>query len=83
MTDDLTLHHHVRWDHRGPVGPCAWCGKPTDIMADAPGVGMRLPLHLLCGVAMRNAYRKWRDGQALTDDEAASLRRLLKSGDDA
>jgi hypothetical protein len=53
-----------------------WCGTPTDIRAETPfrpDIG-ELPLHLFCGVFMRDAWRKWSSGGVLDDFEQAGLK---------
>ena len=63
---------------RDPIGNCVWCGKPTPIVADTPfrpDLGA-LPLHLLCGVWMRDAYKKWQSGQVLDADDIDGMKRL-------
>lgn len=60
--------------------PCAWCLRPTDAWADAPGLGptATLPLHPLpCGAVILRAYRRWLAGlPARTVDEQRHAKRL-------
>lgn len=68
MSDQLNIRHHgdIR---RGfpPVGACVWCGSTCWTMAETPfrpDLG-QVPLHLFCGVDLREAYRVYRDGGEL------------------
>lgn len=76
---DLTLHHRVQVDRSGPSGPCVWCGEQTDIWAITtfrPDLG-RLPLHLFCGIWLRDAFsRAMQDGRVLTAEDQAGLQRI-------
>lgn len=76
MTD--TFRHYVRLDRSGPRAPCIWCGIPTDITTVPPfrpDLG-RVPLHLLCGVWMRDAFRLAQAGQPIPEELAAGVRRI-------
>lgn len=81
MTD--TIRHRGRRLENGgydrtPIGECVWCGKLTNLMADTPfrpDLGA-LPLHLFCGVWMRDAYHKWKSGQVLDADDMDGMKRL-------
>lgn len=60
------------------VGQCVWCGGDAWTMADTPfrpDLGA-VPLHLFCGVALRNAYRAWQAGEELTPQMVAGVSRL-------
>ena len=75
---DLTISHRVQVDRSGPKGPCVWCGQTTDVWAITPfrpDLG-RLPLHLFCGVWMRDAFKAWQDGTALDAEQMAGIKRL-------
>jgi hypothetical protein len=79
VMDDLRLiHRGLRHDGGETYGECVWCGQPTRLRADTPfrpDLGS-LPLHLTCGVWMRDAYRHWRDGQVLDSAEVEGIERL-------
>lgn len=52
----------------GPVvGTCVWCGKPTDSLAMAPGLGRELPLDVDCGWQMIVVWRRLQRGLAIPD----------------
>ncbi len=84
--DDLNIRHRIQ---RNPgqtfleasqraVGPCVWCGGVAWTAADTPfrpDLG-QVPLHLFCGVDLRNAYRAWKAGEELTPQMVAGVSRL-------
>lgn len=65
--------------HRLPDNACAWCGEPTPMRAVTPfrpDLGS-VPMHLLCGSDMREAYRAWKErAWTLREGEIAGMRRL-------
>jgi hypothetical protein len=79
--DDLTIHHRLPVDPRDRVErPCVWCGQPTPITALTPfrpDLG-RVPLMLVCGVLMRDAYRAWSRGEGIDPLDLPGVQRLLQ-----
>lgn len=47
----------------GPDRPCVWCGELTPNLAEAPGYGLELPLHVFCAGAIIVAFRHARAGR--------------------
>lgn len=86
MSDPLNIRHRVA-DRGGQgylgasqrvVGQCVWCGGDAWTAADTPfrpDLGA-VPLHLFCGVDLRNAYRAWKNGEDLTPQMVAGVSRL-------
>lgn len=88
MSDPLNIRHRVQ---KGPgetflqasqrvVGQCVWCGGDAWTMADTPfrpDLGA-VPLHLFCGVDLRNAYRAWKAGEELSPMMVAGMQRLSR-----
>lgn len=86
MSDPLNIRHRIQ---RNPgqtyqeasqrvVGQCVWCGGDAWTAADTPfrpDLGA-VPLHLFCGVDLRNAYRAWKAGEPLSEQMTAGMRRL-------
>lgn len=63
---------------RLPDNPCAWCGGPTPMRALTPfrpDLGS-VPMHLICGSDMREAYLAWTRTLRLSDAQVAGMRRL-------
>ena len=81
MSDGLVIRHHGDFRAGFPlVGDCVWCGAECRTKAETPfrpDLG-RVPLHLFCGVDMRDAYRAWQSGDALLPEQVAGMRRLAE-----
>lgn len=63
---------------RLPDGACVWCGGATPMRALTPfrpDLGS-VPLHIICGSDMREAFEAWRDGVPLDPQQLAGLERL-------
>jgi hypothetical protein len=78
--NDLTLHHRTVLDpsQRRVVGKCVWCGQDSQIVALTPfrpDLGA-LPLHLTCGVMLRDAYKDLKAGRALHPADQANMLRF-------
>lgn len=61
-----------------PDAACAWCGGPTPMRADTPfrpDLGS-VPMHLMCGQEMREAYRRWKAAEPIAAELVAGMRRL-------
>jgi len=85
---DLTIHGSLS---RSGIsqGPCIWCGKDATSRALAPGIGMEVPVHILCCAVIVRHARVWIDtGIAAPEWTAYAGRleayrdgRLLEAGD--
>jgi hypothetical protein len=72
-----TLHGTLP-DQPGPMRPCRWCGRPTDLAFAPEGTKVGpVPLHMLCSAAFIVAYERMKAGQMLTSRERDRLPRLL------
>lgn len=63
---------------RLPDGACVWCGGATPMRALTPfrpDLGS-VPLHIICGSDMREAFEAWRDGVPLDPKQLAGVARL-------
>lgn len=69
--------HGVLPDQPGPMSPCRWCGAPTDLTFAPEGsrVGP-VPLHMLCGAAFIQAYKRMQAGLALKPRDQERLARF-------
>lgn len=67
-------------DQPGPLAPCRWCGAPTDLTFAPEGSRIGpVPLHMLCGAAFIQAYKRMQAGLALKPrdlDRLAAMQRL-------
>lgn len=45
-----------------PVGDCVWCGRPTNSLIFAEGLGREVPMEPTCGIALMYAYKRWKRG---------------------
>lgn len=64
-------------DQPGPTTPCRWCGAPTDLTFAPEGsrVGP-VPLHMLCGAAFIQAYKRMQAGLPLKPRDQERLARF-------
>ncbi len=80
MTDPLRIRYQMPLDRPLPAPlPCTWCNKPTQTRADTPfrpDVGS-VPLHLICSQWVRDAYRAWKAGRLLDEDQMQGMKRLM------
>lgn len=67
----------------GPDRPCVWCGDATPNLAEAPGLGIELPLHVFCAAAIIVAFRNARAGRLSpgTARRLAGYQARLSSGE--
>ena len=42
-----------------PLGNCVWCGRPTNSLIFAEGLGQEVPMEPTCGIALMYAYKRW------------------------
>lgn len=74
----LNIRHRVL-PTPADAAPCVWCTKLTDIWADTPfrpDIGA-VPLHLLCGVWMRDAYKAWVSDSPMAAADFATMSAAL------
>lgn len=45
-----------------PLGNCVWCGRPTNSLIFAEGLGREVLMEPTCGMALMYAYKRWLRG---------------------
>ena len=61
-----------------PLADCVWCGRPTNSLIFAEGLGREVPMEPTCGMALMYAYRRWLRGALVPGSRAEErITRLL------